>query len=176
MSPDVLPGPASTKPTTYHLRDSRRRGFRRATSLLRGSRRRRPPGDQRLHGTPGHFVLARQILGPLLGEVSFEQSRGLADLDQVAVGITHLAANFGAAIDPAEGSADDACVIEGSAGVGAICDSLGPGMAMAWLIKRFQISAGNEPPVTCFIGERSSFPTQTPATRSSLNPMNQASR
>src|SRR5262245_62239525 len=45
------------------------------------------------------MVLARQILGPLLGEVSFEQSRGLADLDQVAVGVTHVAANLGAAID-----------------------------------------------------------------------------
>src|SRR5262245_66181699 len=45
------------------------------------------------------MVLARQILRPLLGEVSFEQSRGLADLDQVAVGVTHVAANLRAAID-----------------------------------------------------------------------------
>ena len=33
-------------------------------------------------------VLARQILGPLLGEFALAQSRGLADLDQVAVGVS----------------------------------------------------------------------------------------
>jgi hypothetical protein len=44
-------------------------------------------------------VLARQILGPLLGEFALTQSRGLADLDQVAVGVSQVTANLGTAID-----------------------------------------------------------------------------
>jgi hypothetical protein len=44
-------------------------------------------------------VLARQVLGPLLGEFALEQSRGLADLDQVAVGVPHVAADLSTAID-----------------------------------------------------------------------------
>src|SRR4030095_695387 len=44
-------------------------------------------------------VLAWQILGPLLGEFALEHSRGLADLDQVAVGTSHVTANLGTAID-----------------------------------------------------------------------------
>ena len=47
----------------------------------------------------GRELLSREILGPLLGEFALEQSRGLADLDQVAVGVPHVAANLGTAID-----------------------------------------------------------------------------
>src|SRR6478736_8831949 len=43
--------------------------------------------------------LSRQILGPLLGEPALEQSGGLADLDHVAVGVAHVAADLSTAID-----------------------------------------------------------------------------
>src|SRR6478672_10020126 len=42
---------------------------------------------------------SRQILGSLLRELAFAQSGGLADLDQVAVGVPHVAADLRAAID-----------------------------------------------------------------------------
>src|SRR6516225_5144611 len=43
-------------------------------------------------------------------------------------------------------------------------------------MKRRQACAGSEPPVTLFIGELSSLPSQTPATRSAVYPINHASR
>ena len=59
-------------------------------------------------------------------------------------------------------------------------DPLGKGRTgialVAASIKRRQVCAGNEPPVTCFIGALSSLPSQTPATRSAVYPMNHASR
>ena len=53
--------------------------------------RSRNPTDRR--------VSARQILGPLLGEVAFEQSGGLADFDHVAIRVPHVAADLGAAVN-----------------------------------------------------------------------------
>src|SRR6478752_6475260 len=47
----------------------------------------------------GLNVSPRQILGSLLRELAFAQSGGLADLDQVAVGVPHIAADLRAAID-----------------------------------------------------------------------------
>jgi hypothetical protein len=40
-----------------------------------------------------------RIFGPLLGEFAFEPAGGLADFDHVAVGVSHVAADLGAAID-----------------------------------------------------------------------------
>ena len=44
-------------------------------------------------------ALAWQIFGPLVGEFSGEQLGGLAEFDQVAVGVLHVAADLGTAID-----------------------------------------------------------------------------
>src|SRR6202042_3058422 len=45
------------------------------------------------------WASAREILRALLGEFSFQQPRRLADFDHVAVGVAHVAADLGAAID-----------------------------------------------------------------------------
>src|SRR4029453_14354313 len=45
------------------------------------------------------YGLARQVFGPLLGESALEQSGGLADFDQVAVGVAHVAADLSPPID-----------------------------------------------------------------------------
>ena len=43
--------------------------------------------------------LAGQIFGPLLGEFPFEHSGALPDLDHVPVGVAHVAADLGDAVD-----------------------------------------------------------------------------
>src|SRR5262249_43486923 len=60
--------------------------------------------------------------------------------------------------------------------VGPRCDaeSATSGPAASWNLR--QICAGSMPPVTLFIGLRSSLPTHTPTTNESLKPTNQASR
>jgi hypothetical protein len=50
---------------------------------------------QRTHYRP----LAGQILGPLFGELTVKSSGGLANLDQVAVGVPQVATDLGAPID-----------------------------------------------------------------------------
>ena len=44
-------------------------------------------------------LLAGQVFGALLGELSMEGSGGLADFDHVAVGVSHVAADLSKAID-----------------------------------------------------------------------------
>src|SRR3954470_22301947 len=47
----------------------------------------------------GRWASAGQVLGPLLGELALEHPGRLADLDQIAVGVAHVAAHLGPAVD-----------------------------------------------------------------------------
>ena len=68
---------------------------------------RRYPGPQVRasvsHGVGATIVFealsAWEVAGPFLGELSLQDSSGLPDLDEVAVGVAHVAAQFGATID-----------------------------------------------------------------------------
>ena len=51
---------------------------------------------------------------------------------------------------------------------GALGNGLTGSDRVAASINRRQVSAGNEPPVTLFIGALSSLPSHTPATRSAV--------
>ena len=53
----------------------------------------------RFYGTRVSRRLAGQIFGPLFRELAVEQPGRLADFDHVAVGVPHVAADLGAAIE-----------------------------------------------------------------------------
>jgi hypothetical protein len=57
------------------------------------------PGREIIDSLVRRSTLAGQVFRSLLGEHPVERSGGLADFDYVAVGVSHVAADLGTAID-----------------------------------------------------------------------------
>src|SRR5262249_58642345 len=71
---------------------------------------------------------------------------------------------------------DGAAAMTRGGGAGALGRGRTGMVRIAVAINRRQVCAGSEPPVTLPVGELSSLPNHTPATRSAVYPINQASR